>query len=140
MKVIICLDDNGGMLFNNRRQSRDKEVLKDIVNNLKGNKIYLSPFSQKLFADYPDSVIADEDFLVEAGENDVCFIENKPLKDVSGISEITVYKWNRIYPSDLKCDIDFSLYNLVESVDFKGFSHDKITKETYKLKGDFYEK
>lgn len=133
MKVIICLDDNGGMLFNNRRQSRDKEVLKDIINNLKGKKLHISPFSEKLFADYSENVIVDEDFLNEASENDVCFVENKPLKDVSGISEITVYKWNRIYPSDLKCDIDFSLYTLVESVDFKGFSHDKITRETYKL-------
>lgn len=133
MKVIICLDDNGGMLFNNRRQSRDKEVLKDIINNLKGKKLHISPFSEKLFADYSENVIVDEDFLNEASENDVCFVENNALKDVSGISEITVYKWNRIYPSDLKCDIDFSLYTLVESVDFKGFSHDKITKETYKL-------
>lgn len=133
MKVIICLDDNGGMLFNNRRQSRDKEVLKDIINNLKGKKLHISPFSEKLFADYSENVIVDEDFLNKASENDVCFVENKPLKDVSVISEITVYKWNRIYPSDLKCDIDFSLYTLVESVDFKGFSHDKITKETYKL-------
>ena len=133
MKVIICLDDNGGMLFNNRRQSRDKEVLKDIINNLKGEKLHISPFSEKLFADYSENVIVDEDFLNEASENDVCFVENNALKDVSGISEITVYKWNRIYPSDLKCDIDFSLYTLVESVDFKGFSHDKITRETYKL-------
>lgn len=132
MKVIICLDDNGGMLFNNRRQSRDKEVLKDIINNLKGKKLHISPFSEKLFADYSENVIVDEDFLNKASENDVCFVENKPLKDVSVISEITVYKWNRIYPSDLKCDIDFSLYTLVETIDFKGFSHEKITKETYK--------
>ena len=133
MKVIICLDDNGGMLFNNRRQSRDKEVLKDIINNLKGKKLHISPFSEKLFADYSENVIVDEDFLNKASENDICFVENNALKDVSGIKEIVVYKWNRIYPSDLKCDIDFSLYTLVESVDFKGFSHDKITKETYKL-------
>ena len=133
MKVIICLDDNGGMLFNNRRQSRDKEVLKDIINNLKGKKLHISPFSEKLFADYSENVIVDEDFLNKASENDICFVENNALKDVSGIKEIVVYKWNRIYPSDLKCDIDFSLYTLVESVDFKGFSHDKITRKTYKL-------
>ena len=26
MKLIVCLDDGDGMLFNNRRQSRDKAV------------------------------------------------------------------------------------------------------------------
>ncbi len=133
MKIIICLDDNGGMLFNNRRQSRDKEVLKDIINSLEGNKLYTSEFSRKLFSDYADSVIVDEDFLTVASENDVCFVENKSLKSVLGINEIIVYKWNRIYPADFKCDIDFSKYKLVESIDFKGFSHEKITKETYKL-------
>lgn len=132
MKVIICLDDNSGMLFNNRRQSRDKEVIKDIINNLEGGKLYISPFSEKLFGDYGENVIVDEDFFTKAGENDFCFVENKSLKDVSGVNEIIVYKWNRVYPSDFKCDVDFSLYTLVESVDFKGFSHEKITKETYK--------
>ena len=133
MKVIICLDDNGGMLFNNRRQSRDKVVLKDIVDCLDGSKLYISEFSQKLFSDCADFVIVDDDFLTGAGEDDLCFVENKSLGDVSGIIEIIVYKWNRIYPADFKCDIDFSKYKLVQSIDFKGFSHEKITKETYKL-------
>ena len=132
MKVIICLDDNGGMLFNNRRQSRDKEVLKDIINNLEGGKLYISPFSEKLFADYVETVIVDEAFLTKASENDSCFVENKSLRDLSGINEIIVYKWNRVYPSDFKCDIDFLTCTLTEIVDFKGFSHEKITKETYK--------
>lgn len=132
MKVIICLDDNGGMLFNNRRQSRDKEVLKDIINNLKGEKLFISPFSEKLFDDYSENVIIDEEFLIKARENDICFVENDTLKDVSGINEIVVYKWNRVYPTDFKCSVDLSELELVETIDFKGFSHDKITKETYK--------
>lgn len=134
MKVIICLDDNGGMLFNNRRQSRDKEVLKDIINNLKGNKLYISAFSQKLFGDYTDCVMVDEDFLAGSCESRICFVENKSLKNLSAINEIIVYKWNRVYPADFKCDVDFSTYELVESIDFKGFSHEKITKETYRPK------
>ena len=134
MKVIICLDDNGGMLFNNRRQSRDKEVLKDIINNLKGNKLYISAFSKKLFGDYTDCVMVDEDFLAGSCESKICFVENKSLKNLSAINEIIVYKWNRVYPADFKCDVDFSAYELVESIDFKGFSHEKITKEAYRPK------
>ncbi len=134
MKIIICLDDNGGMLFNNRRQSRDKEVLRDIINNLDGNKLYISPFSEKLFSDFSDYIVIDEDFLIGSCENKICFVENQELKNASAVNEITVYKWNRVYPADFKCDIDFSLYELIEAVDFKGFSHEKITKETYRTK------
>lgn len=27
MTIIVCIDDNGGLLFNNRRQSRDRLVI-----------------------------------------------------------------------------------------------------------------
>ena len=30
MNIIVCLDDNQGMLFNKRRQSKDRQVLEDI--------------------------------------------------------------------------------------------------------------
>ena len=30
MTLYVCLDDKNGMLFNNRRQSRDRVVLEDI--------------------------------------------------------------------------------------------------------------
>ena len=39
MKVIVCIDDNGGMLFNKRRQSRDRKVLEDI--SLMTDKIWM---------------------------------------------------------------------------------------------------
>lgn len=32
MNVIVCVDDNNGMLFNKRRQSRDKAVIDKIIN------------------------------------------------------------------------------------------------------------
>ena len=30
MKVIVCVDDNNGMMFNNRRQSRDEKVIEKV--------------------------------------------------------------------------------------------------------------
>ena len=30
MQIIVCLDTKNGMMFNHRRQSRDREVLNDI--------------------------------------------------------------------------------------------------------------
>ena len=128
MKIIICLDDNGGMLFNNRRQSRDRVVCEDVVKNLNGEKLFISPFSQILFESYKNDVLACEDFLTKGR---VCFVENQVLS-LCNADEVTVYRWNRVYPADFYCDIDFSKYSLTEQAELEGFSHEKITKEIYK--------
>ena len=128
MKIIICLDDNGGMLFNNRRQSRDRVVCEDVVKNLNGEKLFISPFSQILFESYKNDVLACEDFLTKGN---VCFVENQVLSSCNA-DEVIVYIWNRVYPSDFYCDIDFSKYSLAEQAELEGFSHEKITKEIYK--------
>lgn len=128
MKIIICLDDNGGMLFNNRRQSRDRVVCEDVVKNLNGEKLFISPFSQILFDNYKDDVLSCEDFLTKGN---VCFVENQVLSPCNA-DEVIVYRWNRVYPADFYCDIDFSKYSLAEQAELEGFSHEKITKEIYK--------
>ena len=54
----------------------------------------------------------------------------RPYKDK--INSVIVYKWNRQYPSDMKLDIEPSEGRvLVSSVEFAGYSHEKITKEVY---------
>ncbi|MBO5065262.1 MAG: hypothetical protein J6D06_04010 [Clostridia bacterium] len=128
MKIIVCLDDNSGMLFNNRRQSRDRVVCEDIVKNLEGEKLYISPFSQILFENFRDDVCVSEDFLLNGN---ICFVENQAVSQCDA-DEVIVYKWNRVYPSDFYCDIDFSKYFLTEQTELEGFSHEKITKEVYK--------
>ena len=49
MKVIVCLDERRGMMFNNRRQSRDSVLIEDVVKDLCGEKLFISPYSEKLF-------------------------------------------------------------------------------------------
>ncbi len=131
MKVILCLDDNNGMLFNNRRQSRDRVVVEDIVSDIGNKKLFVSPFSEKIFEEYPHIVTVDSDFLQETSVDCVCFVENQSLKNIESITEITVYRWNRVYPGDFYCDIDFSKFSLVSQTEFKGNSHDKITKQIF---------
>lgn len=128
MKIIVCLDDNGGMLYNNRRQSRDRVVYEDIINSLNGEKLFISPFSQLLFENYKDNICVCEDFL-EKGN--ICFVENQSLSQYDA-DEIIVYKWNRAYPADFYCDIDFSKCSLSEQTEFQGKSHEKITKQIFK--------
>ena len=130
MKVIVCVDDNFGILFNKRRQSRDAAVIADIY-KMTGT-LWVHPFSDKLFSDYGGQVVTDEEFLKKAGAGDICFVENQcllPYKDK--IEQIILYKWNRKYPSDFKLDLDLQEWQIIETKEFVGTSHEKITRETY---------
>ena len=58
MNVIICLDQNNGMLFNNRRQSRDRIVRKNILEYINGAKLYMDEYSFKQFSeDKADNIV-----------------------------------------------------------------------------------
>ena len=135
MNVIVCVDDNGGLLFNNRRQSRDKSVIEKISEIVGENKLYISGFSESLFADSTSaaSVMIDEAILETAGEEDFCFVENKQLLPYENrIHTLYLFKWNRSYPFDMRFDLNLNeAYRLVQTEDFVGNSHDKITLEMW---------
>ena len=111
MRLIVCLDDKNGMAFNHRRQSRDRIVTEKIEELVKGSTLYFSPYSAKLFpsGDFEPS----EDYLSRAGADDFCFVE---LEDIAPyeqqIKEITAFRWNRVYPADLKFPIDLTQWSL----------------------------
>ena len=130
MEIIICLDDNNGMLFNHRRQSRDSKVLEDIKADIK-NSLTIFPFSEKLVssAEIPYEILS-----YPVSGDTVLFIEDRGIKEfLFAAHKITVYRWNRVYPADMSLDIDLPAegFPLVSTVDFEGTSHEKITKEVY---------
>lgn len=131
MTIYVCLDDKNGMLFNNRRQSRDAAVLEDIRSGIPG-LLTIDPFSEKLIRsagipyvlvpEDPASLSADADF----------FLENR-VDIVPMASKVVIYRWNRHYPADTHWDIDLVAcgFSLWETSEFAGKSHEKITKEVY---------
>ncbi len=127
MKLIVCLDDNKGMMFNRRRQSRDKVLLANMLELCKDKKLYINKYSEKLFPE--NTVIILENPEYEIGDNYI-FAENFTVSE-EAVSEIIVYKWNRVYPADTYFNIDLSGWNLAETIEFKGSSHEKITREVY---------
>lgn len=133
MIVIVCLDNANGMMFNHRRQSRDANVVKDILNTIKGTSLLIAPYSEPLFSQAECSVSISDSFLTDADANDYCFVENTSVaKFKEKISKLIIYKWNRDYPSDFYFDIDYANdYKLETTLDFVGTSHEKITKEVY---------
>ena len=133
MKIIICLDNRNGMSFNNKRLSRDRKIIEDIVKNC-SDKILMNHYSQSLFLKYLDKIKVNDNYLNEKGI--YYFIETDNLKDYENkVEEIIIYKWNRDYPADLYFTINLSNFNLIDVKQFPGYSHEKITKEIYKRKG-----
>lgn len=132
MKIIVCLDDKNGMLFNERRQSRDRMVIEDIIASYPGEKIYMNSYSKSLFLKYPYQIEEDENFLDKISNDQVGFVENLSLTPYKEkITDIIIYKWNRDYPADKYLDVSLEEWELVSTAEFAGYSHEKITKETY---------
>ena len=138
MTFAVCVDDRGGMLFNNRRQSRDRAVVADLLALAEGEgkRLCVSGFSQKLFEGIegvePLVKVLDR-FPEDAGEGDICFAENISLAPWEDRAErLVIYRWNRAYPGDLFFDIRTEApWRLVSVEEFEGYSHEKITKEIY---------
>ena len=132
MKLIFCLDDRGGMMFNQRRQSQDSVLRARILDYIGGSRLFMSEYSAKQF-EKSDNIVVSNKYLKKAKVNDFCFIEDGDFC-FDEADEIIIYRWNRHYPADKHFDTDVrSLgFELYSSEDFEGSSHEKITEEKYK--------
>jgi len=103
MIIMVCLDDNHGMRFHNRRQSRDRYLCKRILELAQQSVLWMNESSEKLFKDSQREIRTDPQFLVRAGVGDFCFVEDQDITPfLPRVEKIIVFRWNRIYPSDLK--------------------------------------
>lgn len=132
MKLIVCLDDKNGMLFNNRRQSADRILCQKVIAMTEGNILWMHPYSRPLFDDSCSQIRTDEHFLEKAKPGEYCFAENIDVTPyLSRVQEIIVFRWNRVYPADLCFPGIPEGFQMVKSAEFSGFSHEKITMEVY---------
>ena len=132
MKLIVCLSDDNGMMFNHRRQSRDRVLTEDLLKSVGQSRLFVMPYSVSLFGENLPNLIVSEDPLNDAGERDFCFLETHSPTSDKNVSELIVYHWNRHYPSDTPFLLDMTPFSLVSVTEFAGFSHEKITKEIWK--------
>lgn len=139
MKVFTCVDNAGGMSFNNRRQSRDAKVYESIVSIVSGRGeepvLRIAPYSIPLFQEMSGlRLLVADDFLAQAGPGDYCFVETPALKKFEDkIDTVFVFRWNRDYPADTVFPLDLtgSDWSLTGAREFEGKSHKKITLEKY---------
>lgn len=127
MTIILCLDDKNGLSFNNRRQSRDKILIEDIMQN---DNVYILERSAYLFAEYSVNKVNN---VSDLPDDAVYFHEiTDPKNIINQFDTVIIYRWNRHYPSDVKFEFAMNNYKKTYEEEFVGFSHDKITKEVYK--------
>ena len=127
MKLIICLDDKNGMMFNKRRQSKDIKITEKVNEILGNNLLHIHSYSSPIF---PEATVCESFENVDG----FAFIENPDFIIPEKIQELYIFKWNRHYPSDKKFKMDMSDFVLQSTEDFVGNSHETITLEIYKKK------
>jgi hypothetical protein len=131
MITIICLDDNFGMMFNNRRQSRDSVITQKLIDITKDGILWAGSYSTSLFTKFTN-ILIDDNFLEKASAGEYCFVEDRELLPFENkIEGFIIFKWNCEYPYDKTLDIDLGNWILTHSTEFVGKSHKKITMEVY---------
>ncbi len=135
MIAVVCLDDRNGMSFNHRRQSRDACLRRRLLDMTAGRRLWMSPGSAAQFSpEDADRLQVSETFLNEAGPGDYVFVEDRALAPFAEkLEKVVVFRWNRVYPGDQFLDLELTEepWRRVETVDFPGKSHQRITMEVY---------
>lgn len=133
--VAVCVDDQNGMGFGGRRQSRDRVLISDFLQECSSeNSICIGEYSRALFENYPQVEVL-ENPLGQCPDGGACFSELQLLSPFAEeIETLILYRWNRLYPADLYFDLQLEKngFCLTATCDFAGSSHDKITKEIYR--------
>ena len=82
MILMVCVDDNMGMAFNHRRQSKDRILRERLLQNAAGTPLWMNSYSagqfeeNEIHTDTADSLIyADDSFMEKAGPGEYCFAE-----------------------------------------------------------------
>ena len=131
MKLIVCTDKKGGMMYNRRRQSRDRVMMENLKRHVGDELVYISLYSESLFAGGDIKYRVADDPCTAACDGYV-FIEDTRLPSPENVSELVVYNWCCEYPSDVSFDFDYSTLKRISKEKFAGYSHEKITKEVFR--------
>lgn len=131
MHLILCIDERDGLSFCGRRLSQDKILNQHMLRITTGHKLWMSPYSGKLFPG--EDIWVDEDFQQKASAGDYCFLETAPLlEEYENLESVILYHWNRSYPSTVKFPRKLlETMHLEHTEEFPGNSHEKITMERY---------
>jgi len=128
MTVVICVDEQNGISFCGRRQSRDRLLCADAV--CLCGKLKMLPKTALLFEDHAGAVEVCDTLLEGDG---AYFVETDDLAQADP-DELILYRWNRRYPADrwLQFLPEERGMTLADRSDFTGSSHERITREIWR--------
>lgn len=128
MRLIVIIDENNGLSFNNRRQTQDSFLIKHMIEiaERESSIIWIKDRSKDLFEGYSNVQILDVDcFSIPAG--DFIFLEDGDANEVAMASDVIyLYQWDKTYPSDEVFVFTNQLLNafdVVESEEIEGEYH-----------------
>lgn len=133
MILIVCVDERNGMMFNNRRQSRDKILTGHIIEKAKDKKLWITTFSKDIFnIEEDENIMIDDNFYSIAEKEDYCFIENIDANNfIDKVDKIIIYNWNKHYPADRYFNINLNNWEIISEENFEGYSHENITEKIF---------
>ena len=139
MIAVVCVDDKGGVCFHNRRQSQDRVLREYLLSRIGDAPLHLSAYSAKQFAEVPaERLQVSDNPLAACKQGEYCFVEGQALSAwAEQLEAVVVFRWNRAYPADthLDLDLDGGHWTLADRQEFAGYSHEKITCDTYYPRG-----
>lgn len=141
MTVIVCTDERLGLSFRGKRQSRDRALTQDAVKSAGAKRILAAHYSKILFDEAGidtdgGGVLFFDDPLACAEDGDAVFLEGDFDSRAMRADEIIIYSWNRHYPADrhLNTAALGECFDLCDTFEFVGNSHEKLTRYTLKHK------
>lgn len=136
MHLIVCLDERDGMLFNKRRQSKDRLLRQRVLEMTGESLLWMDAYTAGQFEEEAGHIRVSETPLEQAGAGEYCFLEKgDPAACTEKVESVIIYRWDKRYPSDVKFPTDLftGKWTPVSVVEFPGHSHEVIQEERYVL-------
>lgn len=140
MYLLACVDDDGGTLFNRRRQTQDRALRTWLLGYAaeQGFRLVVSPYTAGQFAPGDldgtdaDAAVAENPFEV-AGERDLVFAEDlDPVAAAGRLAGVLLVRWNRRYPHDRTFPAELLAGRTRRQIaELAGSSHPRITVESW---------
>ena len=134
MKVIICIDERGGVRFHDRRVSQDVAQRRDVIARYGKDGLLMRKETAALYAGETDALHVVDDWEQGLGQDGWWVCEDTAfLRWEEQLEEVILYRWNRRYPSDevLRLCLSLPLWRCVAVYDLPGKSHARIDVEHY---------
>lgn len=133
MKVVLCTDDRGGLLFAGRRQSADQVVLENMAKetNKSQSTLWVSAYSKELFTkiDAPIQVLDEKSVFAE---EDIVFIEDiDPQPFIDKAHTVLLYNWGKTYPATTFLQADLQAFRQVKEEAFVGDPHEEMLVQVW---------